>query len=197
MSDYGITSENLLRSLPTALANDPNMLGHAKGLADAICDINSEVNKVTIYTRIEELPEDLLDILARDFNVSWYEYNATLSVKRRQFRDSFLIHRRFGTKWAVRTALTDHYPGHCEISEWFEYDGNPSFFKIIVDLTEPYGSVDAGAIGAKVNLYKPVRARLEEGGVGYQSRAQLVMIDLGEAWPTPFPLSGTFFCGEV
>ena len=35
-----------------------------------------------IYTRIDELPEWLLDILARDFAVDWYDRSYTLEEKK-------------------------------------------------------------------------------------------------------------------
>lgn len=88
-----------------------------------------EIDSLRIYTRIDELPEWLLDILARDFAVDWYDRSYTLEEKRKTIKDSFYVHRHRGTKAAVERAISAIYPNP-KVLEWFEYGGDPYHFKL-------------------------------------------------------------------
>ena len=64
--NHGLTKENLLRSLPVSLAGDSKMLALAEAMAGALAERLEEINRVSIYPRVNELDAGLLDILARD-----------------------------------------------------------------------------------------------------------------------------------
>ena len=50
-----------------------------------------EIDSLRIYTRIDELPEWLLDILARDFAVDWYDRSYTLEEKKKPSRTASMF----------------------------------------------------------------------------------------------------------
>lgn len=131
---YGITPENLLRTLPEVLKNDKAYFAIASVMANIFADIADKTNLIKIYTRIDELPEDLLDILAYDFRVDWWDPNYSLDEKRQIMKDSFHVHRRVGTKAAVVRAISVIYKD-TDIEEWFEYDGDPYHFRLLIDAT--------------------------------------------------------------
>ena len=85
---YTITAKNLLRVLPEVLQKDEEMFALASAIAEQLAARLSEIDMVRIYTRIDELPEHLLDILAYDFKVDWWDANYTLEEKRQIFIDS-------------------------------------------------------------------------------------------------------------
>ena len=91
---YGITPDNLLRTLPAVLQQDEGMLDLATAISDALAARPDEIEALKIYTRIDGLPEELLDILAVDFKVDWWDANYTLSEKRQLLKDSWAVHRR-------------------------------------------------------------------------------------------------------
>ncbi len=70
MNEHGLIKENLLRSLPISLAGDPKMVALANAVAGVLAKRLVEINRVSIYPRIDQLDEALLDILARDFKVN-------------------------------------------------------------------------------------------------------------------------------
>jgi len=161
----GITKENLLRTLPDVLANDENMLALASAVADGISARPNEIASLLIYSKIDELPMELLDILAYDFKVDWWDYNYTLEEKRRTLKDSWNVHRTLGTKGAVEKAISAIYPD-TQVSEWFEYAGSPYHFKLLIDAT--YENVDPEKhqrVLDKVDYYKNLRSRLD--GIEY------------------------------
>lgn len=162
---HGITKENLLSALPAVLANDESMAALAAAVAEVLTARVDEISRLSIYSRIDSLPEDLLDILAYDFKVDWWDTDYTLEEKRQTLKDSWNVHRRLGTKAAVVTAISAIYP-NTQVSEWFEYGGKPYYFKLTIDATdEDIGSERHRRVLERVNFYKNLRSHLD--GVRY------------------------------
>ena len=126
----GITKGNLLHTAPAVLVNDKSMNPMVDTLADALAKLSASCRMATIYPRIDELPEDLLDILAKDFKVDWYDFNYPVSTKRKVLKDSFFVHRHLGTRAAVEKAISDVWPDS-KLEEWFEYGGEPYYFRVV------------------------------------------------------------------
>lgn len=161
-SEHGLTAENLLRTLPEVLRNDKNMSALASAIADVLAARPAEIQQLMIYSRIDELPEDLLDILAEDFKVDWWDGDYTLEEKRQTLKDSWRVHRMLGTKAAVETAISAIYP-ETQVSEWFEYGGEPYHFRLLIDST--YEGVDPAKhqrVLDRVEYYKNLRSVLDE-----------------------------------
>lgn len=159
---YGINIENLLRTLPEVLAGSKNTYAVAMSIATAIVGVADQVKQAAIYTRIDELPESILDTLAYDFKVDWYDYDFSLEEKRQTLKTSWFVHKKLGTKSAVEKALSAIYPGS-KVAEWHEYGGEPYHFRLIIP-------VDVTALDIKkhstvlsmVDYYKNLRSFLED-----------------------------------
>ena len=159
---HGITKENLLASLPAVLANDDNMAALASAVAEVLAARVGEIERVSIYSQIDRLPNELLDILANDFKVDWWDANYTLEEKRRTLKDSWNVHRRLGTKAAVVLAISAIYPD-TQVSEWWEYGGKPYHFKLLIDATyEDVDPVRHQRVIDRVAFYKNLRSVLDE-----------------------------------
>lgn len=159
---HGITKENLLASLPAVLANDENMAALASAVAEVLAARVDEIGRVSIYAQIDKLPNELLDILAYDFKVDWWDANYTLEEKRQTLKDSWNVHRRLGTKAAVVMAISAIYPD-TQVSEWWEYGGDPYHFKLLIDAT--FENVDPAQhqrVLDRVAFYKNLRSVLDE-----------------------------------
>lgn len=165
MTNHGITSENLMRTLPDVLRNDKNTRALAQVIADALSARNEEIDRLRIYTQIDNLPEELLDILAYDFKVDWWDYDYTLEEKRRTLKDSWNVHRTLGTKGAVEKAISAIYPG-TQVDEWFNYGGEPYHFKLLIDATyEGVDPVKHQRVLDRVGYYKNLRSHMD--GIEY------------------------------
>lgn len=114
----------------------PSSLQHDKTL-EVICEIlqpyldeNWEMALLLlIYKRIDELPETALNHLAYQFHVDFYDINFSLEKKRAVVKQSIAWHKHKGTPWAVENMLTTMF-GNAGLTEWYEYDGRPYYFKI-------------------------------------------------------------------
>lgn len=165
MNNYSFTAENILRALPVALQNDPTMVALGETIAQVFTAIPTQLDATRIYAQIDQLESDLLDILAVDFKVDWWDADYTLEEKRQTLKDSWAVHRTLGTKGAVETAISAIY-SDTTVSEWFEYDGSPFHFKLLVDVS--YENVDPekhARVLSRLKYYQNLRSVLD--GISY------------------------------
>lgn len=169
----GLTVENLLFTLPEVLRRDEQMQALAAGVAEVLAQRPAEVERLLIYPRIDSLPEELLDRLAYDFKVDWWDAEYTLAEKRQTLKDSWQVHRHLGTKAAVERAISAIYP-ETKVLEWFEYGGEPYCFKLEIDLTKTgFDKQRQKRVLDRVEYYKNLRSHLD--GVYYFARAKPVI----------------------
>ena len=170
MDRHGLTPENLLRTLPDVLQNDEDMLALATAISHELAAQKDEIDNIRIYTRIDELPEELLDILAFDFKVDWWDPDYTLEQKRQTLKDSWDVHRSLGTKGAVVRAISAIYTD-TTVAEWFEYGGPPFHFMLNIDAT--YEHVEPAKhqrVLSRLEYYKNLRSA--PFGVAYGTTPQ-------------------------
>lgn len=135
MNDNAGTQANLLRQFPLALQMDKQMQIMATVIAAAFAQRWPEAELGILYPAIDLLPERILDILAYDFKVDWWNPEYDLEEKRRTLKDSWRVHKTLGTKAAVETAISAVYPD-TKVEEWFEYGGEPYRFRLWINLTD-------------------------------------------------------------
>lgn len=159
---HSLTEENLLRQFPIALQRDGAASALAKVTARLLARRPEEIDRLCIYPAIGQLDEKLLDILAYDFKVDWWDPDYSLEEKRRIFKASWYVHKHLGTRAAVETAIRAIYP-HAGVREWFQYGGKPYHFKLDIDLTnEISDAARPWRVLERVNFYKSLRSHVEE-----------------------------------
>ena len=159
--NHGLTEENLLRQFPIALQGDESASALAKITARLLSGRPEEIDRLRIYPDICRLDEELLDILAYDFKVDWWDANYSLEEKRRTLKDSWRVHKLLGTKAAVEMAISAIYP-QTTVQEWFEYGGRPYHFKLQLDLTGTFWTEERPRrILERVNFYKSLRSHVD------------------------------------
>ena len=161
-----IFTVNFADYLPGALKQDPKIRAIAEAVTKEALTVSGEIENVLIYSRIDELPEALIDILAYDMHVDWYDYSFPLKVKRDILKSSVKVHKKMGTKYAVEKALGALYP-QSEVEEWYQYEGEPHHFHIVCDVTENRVTASFQEIINAVMMYKRLSSHLDE--VVYQA----------------------------
>ena len=159
MNEYGLTVENLMRTIPEYLRRDDDIVAIAESVAMQIAEMPAKLESIRIYTRIDELPEDLLDTLAYDFKIDWWDPNFTLREKRQTLKDSWEVRRTLGTKAAVEKAISAVY-SKTFITEWFQYGGEPYHFILHIDST--YENIDPAKhkrVLERLEYYKNLRSK--------------------------------------
>jgi len=120
---------SLVDILPDNLLADEKIYASAKALDKELELVTEDCKQVMHLPRIDELPEPVVDLLAWQWHVDFYEAGMDLPTKRRMVKQSIAWHRRKGTPSAVKDAVTTVF-GEAHIFEWFNYGGEPYHFKI-------------------------------------------------------------------
>lgn len=158
MSKYADSGGDLLGAFPYSLARDENKEKLAESIANDLAKTLSDTEKALIFPEIDTLPEELLDILADDFKIDWYDVESPVWYKRQTVKECILVHKYKGTKYAVETALHSMFMS-AEVQEWFEYDGEPYHFKVVV-----YGHTSSNLkkLNSKLLYAKNLRSVLDK-----------------------------------
>lgn len=89
--------------LPPSLKQDENITKLVEVFDSSFVDINQEVRNVLIYSR-DELPEELLDLLAWQFHIEGYEFTQDIKAKRSLIKAFVELHRLKGTPAGLKKA---------------------------------------------------------------------------------------------
>ena len=128
-----VAADTLLITFPSALAEDEKQLALATVTAQELVELYEDNDILALYARIDELDEPLLDILAYDFKVDWWDENFTLTEKRETFKQIWNVKRTLGTPLSSYLAFSAIFQ-NAKIQEWWQYGGNPHYFKIHIEL---------------------------------------------------------------
>lgn len=158
MSESIYEPQSLLAAFPYSLSRDTDKDKLAVTVADELVRTLINTDRAMIFPRIDELPERVLDILAYDLKIDWYELDAPVWNKRQAVKECLLVHKYKGTKYAVETALRSMY-NSAEVKEWFEYGGEPFHFTVKV-----YGSTSSGlkTLYLKIQYAKNLRSVMDK-----------------------------------
>ena len=87
-----------------------------------------------VYTETDAASEAVLDALAVSLKIDWYDTAASVEEKRKAVQSAMAVRRTLGTMGALRTAMASIWP-ESTIEEWFEYSGEPGYFRVALDIT--------------------------------------------------------------
>ena len=157
-----INLENLRLSdiLPERLKTK-EILAVTNALDQELKEITKSIYEIIIMPRIDEMPEDIVDSLAWQLHVDFYEpLGLDLDKKRALVKNSLDWHRRKGTKSVVVDIMRTLFFEDFRIEEWFEYGGKPFFFRAIVG-GEPRSEKELGEAMMAIDVTKNVRSWLD------------------------------------
>ena len=151
---------SLVDILPDNLLADTQVYAAAKALDDELQRVTAATWEALHLPRLDELPEAVLDLLAWQWHVDFYEpMGMSVETKRSLIRKSIAWHRMKGTPAAVEEVVTAAFD-EATVSEWFEYGGEPFFFRVTTeDATTNTQAIDA--MRRSIETVKNVRSVLE------------------------------------
>ena len=136
--------------LPTILHNDYNVLAAKLSLEEQLSKLASAAREVMHLPRLDELDETMVELLSNQFHVDFYDPKLSLEDKRDLVRDAIGWHKRKGTASAVEEVAKKVYRD-AHVVEWFEYGGEPYFFRINADISDDREDVDAVIMNELIN----------------------------------------------
>lgn len=153
--DYRITDH-----LPESLDRD-NMRELAETIDAKMGELNQMSELVSIYPRIDKLSSSLVDALAIQFHVDYYDKGLPLDVRRSLVKNSMRWHLRKGTKGVVQEMVQTVFASGV-VHEWYEYGGDPYYFRIELMRTMRITPDNLNLLVKLINLVKNVRSWLDE-----------------------------------
>lgn len=115
--------------LNNGLRNNPEV----QALSYAIQQEKQRILRLADTTRtaavIDELPEAVLDHLAVELRTQYYGADLPIETKRTLIKNTLIWYQKAGTLAAVKELSTIAY-GDCDVQEWFQYGGEPGYFKV-------------------------------------------------------------------
>ena len=162
MSDIRtIDSLSLLDILPENLLADKQVYAAAKSLDDELQRVTASCVEVLHLPRLDELPEAVIDLLAWQWHVDFYESDADIRIKRQLVRESIAWHRIKGTKSAVEGMIRTIFQGGV-VTEWFDYGGESYHFRVDLLSAPRMTPENTERLLYVVNASKNVRSVLDE-----------------------------------
>ncbi len=116
--------------LPQFMQQDCAIIGLSYGTNEIIKELHQKAALLTTWDKIDQLSEQELDMLADELYITWYNKMASIEIKRDIIKNSDMVYRKMGTRWAVENVISSYF-GDAMLQEWFEYNGEPGHFKVI------------------------------------------------------------------
>ncbi|WP_024831595.1 phage tail protein I [Ruminiclostridium josui] len=121
---------DLLKLQTKFMLGDKTTQGFCAALTPQLQGIAGIIKNCMLLARVQELPEAVLDALAHELLVDWYDATADISIKRELIKNSDKVHMYMGTPYSVEQVVQDYF-GDGYVEEWFQYDGEPFHFRVV------------------------------------------------------------------
>lgn len=190
-----LTDARLTDALPKILAEQPWVQALAEASRKMRRRVIAYADRTRLFCDIDEASEEALDALAVELQTPLYKNDYPLTVKRQIVKNSMLYYIRSGTRGAVEELLADIYQG-AEVEEWFEYGGEPNYFRVAIDIsrtTVPVAEMTPAELESW--LYSVKRASSVLESLSYMIRHAITIGCKVEAFLQSPPECGTLECG--
>lgn len=190
-----LTDARLTDALPKTLAEQPWVQALAEASRKMRRRVMAYADRTRLFCDIDEVSEEALDALAVELQTPLYKNDYPLTVKRQIVKNSMLYYIRSGTRGAVEELLADIYQG-AEVEEWFEYGGEPNYFRVAIDIsrtTVPVAEMTPAELESWLYSVKRASSALES--LSYMIRHAITIGCKVEAFLQSPPECGTLECG--
>lgn len=132
MSDalMDITNVDTASLLPSSIAEDADIKAMLAALDAFWREIAPAIPTLGVLAAIDQQPDAVLDELAYQFHVDYYDAAWPVPTKRQVIINSIRLHRIAGTRGAVEDVIDSIWPDEAVLSEWWEHGGEPGTFQV-------------------------------------------------------------------
>lgn len=127
--------------LPEVLSEKTNVkaLGYAVGRA--MQRLLAYCRNSSVYAVIDNASDEVLDMLAQELDTQYYEDSLDINVKRQLVKNTLVWYASAGTPAAVEELVSTVF-GEGKVQEWFEYGGEPYYFKVSSNADLKYEAIE-------------------------------------------------------
>lgn len=134
MARMTIDNPNMLKLLPQFMRGDEANMALAHAMDALLAEPAKRSRILRKWDQIDNMNHAQLDEMAWEFNIDWWDSAFSLETKRAVIKTCYRMHEKRGTKWAVEELITSAF-GMGKVEPWFEYGGDPFWFKIKTSAT--------------------------------------------------------------
>ncbi|MCM3632924.1 phage tail protein I [Paenibacillus camelliae] len=155
-----IAAVKLVDILPSSIKHDVDVVNAAGALDNLNNQIAGIIPSLFFVGNVDHISGAWLDALAWQWQAPYYDQTLPIEQKREIVTRSLSWHKRKGTPSAVEELVTTIF-GSGEVQEWWEYGGQPGYFKVRTN--DPSATADkATEFLAAINSVKNERSWLEK-----------------------------------
>ena len=136
-----IDNPNMIKLLPNWMRTDEANAALSSAMDELIKAPGERVKTPRTWDQLENLTDEELDETAWELGIDWWVSSWEREQKIRTIRMAGAIMEKRGTKWAVEQLAIAAF-GLGEVTEWFEYGGDPFYFKILTSATLTPGAIN-------------------------------------------------------
>jgi phage tail P2-like protein len=134
-----LNNVSILNLMPPNLASDQKIKMAAEAFDEVLRDIIKKIPNISVIPNLvlnKTVDTVLIDLLAWQFHVDFYDPNMPAGVKRDLVLKSLDWHFRKGTPSVVEDIVSTVF-SKAIVQEWFEYDGLPYRFRVATEESMP------------------------------------------------------------
>lgn len=156
-----INDVDLAAQLPESLSSDINVDTLARAFTKELVQVSLSTELLLILSHLDRLPEAVIDELAWQLHVDFYDVSMTREVKMQLIQQSIAWHRRKGTVKVVEEIVTAVYNSAKVVENW-DYGGQPYHFKLVVKGEPIKDSETLTNLRRAIDSVKNVRSWLDD-----------------------------------
>ena len=117
-------------------------------------------DRAKVYADVMKCSHAVLDMLAFELQIPRYKDSYSIDIKRRMVLNGLSYWLRMGTVGAMEDLCSDIF-SNAEVTEWFDYDGEPGHFRVTTDNAR-ITDADVKDFYKVINTVKRLSAHLDE-----------------------------------
>ena len=118
--------------LPEWLGDDVRVQALAYAINRQTRKLLAYSNRAKVYADVMKCSHAVLDMLAFELQIPRYKDSYSIEIKRRMVLNGLSYWLRMGTVGAMEDLCSDIF-SNAEVTEWFDYDGEPGHFRVTTD----------------------------------------------------------------
>lgn len=162
-----LNETDISQILPSSLQADENVENAAKAVTASINKVTAETVNEFIMSRIDELPETVVNSLEWQLHVDTYREDLNIVQKRKLVKNAIKDHKYKGTSWAVKSVV-EVLLSYAKVEEWFEYKGSPYHFRVNASDGHIVNGESLQSLVTAINEAKNVRSWLD--GISFERK---------------------------
>jgi phage tail P2-like protein len=154
-----IYNAKLIDLMPANMQDEAQIKAYCAAFDAMDAIVTAAISKVYVLADIGGQDGNVTDYLALQQHIDYYNRSLPLETRRGLVKNSGFIHKIEGTKAAVEKVARLVF-GSATVQEWYDYDGNPYYFKVLINEFPDSGN-QLDEVKRAVNSAKNARSVLD------------------------------------